>query len=64
MRLIEDDTLRDLDEYLTAIEREEESDPITPRGGIRIETGDLLTVYSERGATPDVTDVFGHYEDH
>jgi trk system potassium uptake protein TrkA len=25
--------------------------------------GDLLTVYSAEGATPEVTDVFGHYED-
>ena len=52
------------DEMLVvAIEREGD-DPITPRGDTRIEVGDLLTVYSATGATPEITDVFGHYEDH
>ena len=49
---------------IVAIEREGDDDPITPRGNTRIEVGDLLTVYSATGATPETTDVFGHYEDH
>jgi len=48
---------------IVAIEREGEGSPITPHGGIRIRPGDLLTVYSGRGATPEVTDIFGHFED-
>lgn len=51
------------DMLVVAIERNGEGDPITPRGDTRIEAGDLLTVYSAQGATPEVTDVFGHYED-
>lgn len=65
-------TLREADEaglletdmLVVAIERNGEGDPITPRGDTRIEAGDLLTVYSSQGATPEVTDVFGHTEDH
>jgi trk system potassium uptake protein TrkA len=49
---------------IVAIEREGDDDLITPRGDTRIEVGDLLTVYSAAGATPETTDVFGHYEDH
>ena len=49
---------------IVAIERNGEEDPITPRGDTEIHVGDLLTVYSQDGATPDVTDTFGHYEDH
>jgi trk system potassium uptake protein TrkA len=49
---------------IVAIERNGEGDPITPRGDTRIEANDLLTVYSGEGATPDVTDIFGHSEDH
>ena len=41
-----------------------DAEPITPRGDTRIESADLLTVYSATGATPETTDVFGHYEDH
>ncbi|EMA49240.1 MULTISPECIES: potassium channel family protein [Halococcus] len=48
---------------IVAVEREG-GDPITPRGGTRIEVGDLLAVYSGEGATPEVTDVFGCDEDH
>ncbi|MCG1003758.1 MULTISPECIES: TrkA family potassium uptake protein [Halobacterium] len=63
-------TLREADEegllegelLVVAIERDE-GEPITPRGNTRIEAGDLLTVYSSEGATPEVTDVFGHTED-
>jgi trk system potassium uptake protein TrkA len=49
---------------IVAIEREGDDDPITPRGSTRVEKEDLLTVYSSKGATPDVTDIFGHTEDH
>ncbi|WP_049986498.1 potassium channel family protein [Halobellus rufus] len=52
------------DMLVVAIERDGTGDPITPRGDTVIEGGDLLTVYSAMGATPDVTDVFGHFEDH
>ncbi|SDM16166.1 trk system potassium uptake protein TrkA [Halogranum gelatinilyticum] len=48
---------------IVAVERNGEGNPVTPRGGTEIHVGDLLTVYSETGATPEVTDVFGHYED-
>ncbi|RAW44130.1 TrkA family potassium uptake protein [Halorubrum sp. 48-1-W] len=47
---------------IVAIERDDEDRPITPRGSTRIEADDLLTVYSETGVTPDVTDVFGHLD--
>ena len=50
-------------EIAVAIEREDRADPVTPRGGARIESGDLLTAYSTVGTTPAVTGVFGHYED-
>jgi len=52
------------DMLIVAIERSNEGKPITPRGDTKVHAGDLLTVYSGHGATPDVTDVFGHYEDH
>lgn len=48
---------------IVAIEREGQDPPLTPRGGTPIEVGDLLTVYSAFGATPELTDVFGHSED-
>jgi len=54
----------DDDLLVVAIERNGEGEPITPRGSTRIQVGDTVTVYSGRGATPDVTDVFGHSEDH
>ncbi|WP_158055693.1 potassium channel family protein [Halorussus halophilus] len=55
-----------LDEGLlvVAIERAESHDVVTPRGNTKLQPGDLVTVFSEEGATPNVTDVFGHYEDH
>ncbi|AZH25933.1 potassium channel family protein [Haloplanus aerogenes] len=64
-------TLREADEagliggqmLIVAIERDGDGEPITPRGNTRIEAGDLLTVYSGEGATPEVTDIFGHTED-
>jgi len=49
---------------IIALERGPDSEPITPRGDTRIEAGDLLTVYSATGMTADVTDIFGHTEDH
>lgn len=51
------------DILIVAIERENADEPITPRGDTRIEAGDLLTVYSAVGANPEITNVFGHYED-
>jgi trk system potassium uptake protein TrkA len=48
---------------IVAIDREGQEAPLTPRGNTRIESGDLLTVYSGFGAEPRLTDVFGHYED-
>ncbi|WP_123622779.1 TrkA family potassium uptake protein [Halorubrum sp. CSM-61] len=56
--------LFDEDTLVVAIERDGSESPITPRGQTRLEEGDLLTVYSGTGATPEVTDIFGHYEDH
>jgi trk system potassium uptake protein TrkA len=57
VNLLPDDVL------IVAIEREGQSKPLTPRGNTRIEANDLLTVYSAMGAEPEITDVFGHYED-
>lgn len=51
------------DVLVVAIEREDSDNPITPRGDTQIEQGDLVTVYSEQGATPEITDVFGHFDD-
>jgi trk system potassium uptake protein TrkA len=56
--------LLDEEMLIVAIERDGEGHPITPRGNTRIEAGDLVTVYSGEGTTPDVTDIFGHTEDH
>jgi len=50
------------DALIVAIERADLDRPLTPRGNIRIEAGDLLTVYSGFGATKELTDVFGHVE--
>jgi trk system potassium uptake protein TrkA len=75
-RLIAEHTLVDANEegllhdnmLVVAIERNgaenPEAEPATPRGDTRIEVGNLLTVYSATGATPETTDVFGHYADH
>lgn len=52
------------DMLVVAIERDGNDHPITPRGKTRIKEGDLLTVYSGVGADPEITDIFGHYEDH
>lgn len=52
------------DVLVLAIERNGNDPPITPRGGTTIQPGDLVTVYSGRGATAAITDLFGHYEDH
>lgn len=52
------------DMLVVAIEREPNTQPITPRGNTTVEKGDLLTVYSGIGADPEITDIFGHYEDH
>ncbi|MDH5020573.1 potassium channel family protein [Halobacterium rubrum] len=58
----EADILSD-DVLIVAIERDSEEKPLTPRGDTRIQVGDLLTVYSANGADPELTDIFGHYED-
>jgi len=55
--LLSDDVL------IVAIARESEDNPLTPRGDTRIKANDLLTVYSGSGANPELTDIFGHYED-
>ncbi|NEU56011.1 TrkA family potassium uptake protein [Halorussus sp. MSC15.2] len=52
------------DMLIVAVERDDSNKPVTPRGNTEVRAGDVLTVYSERGATPEVTDVFGHFEDH
>jgi len=52
------------DMIVVAVEREGEADPLTPRGGTVVQAGDVVTVYSALGAVPEVTDIFGHYEDH
>jgi len=57
-----DDGLFDEGMLVVAIERDNEV--LTPRGNTEIKGGDLITVFSEKGATPEVTDIFGHYEDH
>jgi trk system potassium uptake protein TrkA len=59
--LAEEGHLDDL--LVVAIERDDD-DPMRARGDTVIRPGDLLTVFSESGATPEVTDVFGHREDH
>lgn len=51
------------DALIVAIDRESEDSPLTPRGNTRIKANDLLTVYSGSGADPELTDIFGHYED-
>lgn len=51
------------DMLVVAVEREGVDRPITPRGDTTIRVGDLLTVYSGVGADPEITDIFGHYED-
>jgi trk system potassium uptake protein TrkA len=52
------------DVLIVAIERDDDESPITPRGGTVIQAGDLVTVYSAIGATANITDIFGHTEDH
>ncbi|MFB6109424.1 MAG: TrkA family potassium uptake protein [Halodesulfurarchaeum sp.] len=52
------------DVLFVAIDRESCDRPITPGGDTVLQSGDLVTVYSGFGASPDLTDLFGHYEDH
>lgn len=52
------------DMLVVAIERNGDATPITPRGNTHIESGDLVTVYAQQGATPEITDIFGRFEDH
>jgi trk system potassium uptake protein TrkA len=58
-----DEGLLSDDILVVAVGRESEDKPLTPRGNTRIKANDLLTVYSGSGADPEVTDIFGHYED-
>lgn len=51
------------DLLIVAVERRDEDEPIPPRGNTRLSPGDLVTVYSGVGATSEITDLFGHYED-
>jgi trk system potassium uptake protein TrkA len=51
------------DVLIIAVERDDQDSPITPRGNTKIKPGDLVTVYSAFGADPELTDLFGHYED-
>jgi len=64
LRQADEEDLLDEDMLVVAIERNGDGQPITPRGNTTIEADDLLTVYSGQGATPEVTDIFGHEEDH
>lgn len=48
------------DVLIVAIERADTV--LTPRGSTTIESGDLVTVFSERGAVQEVTDIFGYEE--
>jgi len=57
LTLAEEDVLP-ANSLVVAVERDGGGDPITPRGGTRIEAGDLVTVYSATGATPEVLGVF------
>jgi trk system potassium uptake protein TrkA len=58
------DGLLSEDMVVVAVEREGTTDPLTPRGGTVIEAGDLVTIYSSLGAVPEITHIFGHYDDH
>jgi trk system potassium uptake protein TrkA len=51
------------DMLVVAIDRGGDGEPLTPHGNTEIRSGDLLTVYSGVGADPEITDIFGHYED-
>lgn len=51
------------DLLVVAIDRVDHDEVVTPRGGTVLEVGDIVTVFSAQGATPEVTDVFGHYGD-
>lgn len=61
--LAEEDLIPD-DVLIVAIEREGQDAPLTPKGSTILKAGDLVTVYSAFGAEPDLTDLFGHQEDH
>lgn len=49
---------------IIAVERGGTGDPVVPSGNTTIRGGDEVTVYSGSGATPEITDIFGHLEDH
>lgn len=56
--------LLDDDLLIVAVDREDTAQPITPKGSTKIRAGDLVTAYSGKGATPEVTSIFGRFEDH
>ncbi|MFA9518163.1 TrkA family potassium uptake protein [Halopenitus sp. H-Gu1] len=58
----QEDILPD-DVLIIAVERNGRESPITPKGSTTFKPGDLVTVYSGFGADPELTDLFGHYED-
>jgi trk system potassium uptake protein TrkA len=47
---------------IVAIERDD-GEPVIPRGDTTVHVDDQVIVYSAEGATPEITDIFGHYED-
>jgi len=52
------------DMLIIAVERGGTGEPVVPTGTTAVRAGDEVTVYSGRGATPEITDIFGHLEDH
>lgn len=48
------------DLLVVALERSGESGVVTPRGGTVLEAGDVVTVFSAHGATPEIAALFGH----
>lgn len=59
-----EDGLLDDETLVIAVERGGTGEPVVPAGTTTIEAGDEVTVYSGTGASPEITDVFGHFEDH
>ncbi|RZV06200.1 trk system potassium uptake protein TrkA [Natrinema hispanicum] len=52
------------DVLVVAVVREDGNEPQIARPTTAIEPGDRLTVYSERGTDPAVTDIFGFFDDY
>ena len=60
--LIEADADGLLDEDILVVALERDDEVHTPRGNTTVEVGDLATVFSKRGITPDVMRVFTGHE--